>query len=55
MFTVVKSQVSSQIKVRDLSKAMVAIQPAESSNWSAARADLIVGNLHTFTHFYPTS
>jgi hypothetical protein len=38
----VKSQVSSQIKVRDLSKAMVSIQPADHPSWSNARADLIV-------------
>ena len=39
---VVKSQVSSQIKVRDLSQAMVSVQPADESSWSSARADIIV-------------
>ena len=38
----VKSQVSSQIKVRDLSKAMVSVSPADYSSWSNARAELIV-------------
>jgi hypothetical protein len=38
----VQSQVTSQIKVRDLSRAMVSVQPAEASSWSSARADLIV-------------
>jgi hypothetical protein len=38
----VKSQVESQIKVRDLSKATVSIQPSEFSSWSDARAELMV-------------
>lgn len=39
---VVKSQVSSQIKVRDLSRATVSIAPADAPSWTAARANLIV-------------
>lgn len=38
----VRTQVSSQIKVRDFSRAMVSLSPADSTSWSAARADLIV-------------
>lgn len=37
----VKTQVESQIKVRDLSRAQVSIQPAEFSTWSDARAELM--------------
>ena len=32
----------SQIKVRDLSRLAVAIQPAEYSSWAEARSDLMV-------------
>lgn len=39
---VVKSQVASQIKVRDLSKACVSICPADHPSWTSARAELIV-------------
>merc|ERR1712118_274538 len=38
----VRTQVESQIKVRDLSKAQVSIAPAEYSSWSEARSDLMV-------------
>jgi len=38
----VKTQVESQIKVRDLSRAQVAIQPAEFASWSEARNELMV-------------
>ena len=46
-------------QVRDLSKTMVSIQPADTSNWSAARAELIVeakrplkvGELHGILKF----
>ena len=38
----VKTQVESQIKVRDLSRAMVSIQPAEFASWSDARSELMV-------------
>jgi len=38
----VKTQVESQIKVRDLSRAMVAVQPAEFASWSDARSELMV-------------
>jgi hypothetical protein len=37
----VKTQVESQIKVRDLSRAQVSIQPAEFATWSDARAELM--------------
>lgn len=37
----VKTQVSSQIKVRDLSGANVAIAPSEHSGWAEARAELM--------------
>lgn len=37
----VKTQVESQIKVRDLSRATVSITPAEFSSWSDARAELL--------------
>ena len=38
----VRTQVESQIKVRDFSRAQVSIQPAEFGNWSEARAELMV-------------
>lgn len=38
----VKTQVDSQIKVRDLSNMSVAVSPAEYNSWSDARAQLIV-------------
>merc|ERR1712159_444183 len=38
----VRTQVESQIKVRDFSRASVSLQPAEFSNWSEARSELIV-------------
>jgi DNA-directed RNA polymerase subunit F len=37
----VKTQVSSQIKVRDLSGTNVAIAPSEHSGWAEARAELM--------------
>jgi len=37
----VKTQVESQIKVRDLSRASVSITPAEFASWSDARAELL--------------
>jgi len=37
----VKTQVESQIKVRDLSRASVVITPAEFSSWANARAELL--------------
>jgi len=37
----VKTQVESQIKVRDFSRANVSIQPAEHASWSDARAELM--------------
>ena len=42
MLPAVRAQVDSQIKVRDLSKYQVAVQPAEFSSWSDARAELMV-------------
>ncbi len=38
----VKTQVESQIKVRDLSRAQVTIAPSEYASWSEARSDLHV-------------
>lgn len=38
---VVKTQVESQIKVRDFSRASVSISPAEFGSWSDARAELL--------------
>ncbi|MBE34560.1 MAG: hypothetical protein CMI16_03210 [Opitutaceae bacterium] len=38
----VRTQVESQIKVRDFSKATVALQPAEFASWSDARSELMV-------------
>ena len=38
----VKTQVESQIKVRDLSRASVTISPSEYASWSEARSDLMV-------------
>ena len=38
----VKSQVESQIKVRDFSKATVSLQPAEYSSWADARSDMMI-------------
>lgn len=38
----VRAQVDSQIKVRDLSKYSVAVQPADYASWSDARAELMV-------------
>jgi hypothetical protein len=37
----VKTQVESQIKVRDMSRASVSITPAEFGSWADARAELI--------------
>lgn len=37
----VKSQVESQIKVRDFSRATVSISPAEFGSWADARAELL--------------
>ena len=37
----VKSQVESQIKVRDLSAAKVSIEPADATSWSEVRNELI--------------
>jgi len=37
----VKAQVESQIKVRDLSAAKITIAPAGHSSWSEARTDLV--------------
>lgn len=37
----VKTQVASQIKVRDFSRASVSIQPAEHASWSEARAEMM--------------
>lgn len=37
----VKSQVESQIKVRDMSRATVSVSPAEYATWSDARADMM--------------
>ena len=39
---VVKEQVASQIKVRDLSHASVSVKPANFAGWSDARSELIV-------------
>ena len=41
MFAVVRTQVESQIKVRDLSAAKLTISPAGHSSWSEARTDLV--------------
>jgi len=38
----VRTQVESQIKVRDLSRAQVSVQPAEYASWSEARNELMV-------------
>lgn len=38
----VRTQVESQIKVRDLSRAMVSVSPAEYSSWPEARNELMV-------------
>lgn len=40
-FFQVKTQVESQIKVRDLSTCSVSIAPADYSSWSEARAELM--------------
>ena len=37
----VRTQVESQIKVRDLSRASVSISPAEFASWNEARAELM--------------
>ena len=37
----VKTQVESQIKVRDLSHTSVSISPADYSSWSEARSELM--------------
>lgn len=39
---VVRTQVASQLKVRDFSKCCVSIAPSEYSSWSDARAELMV-------------
>ena len=38
----VKQQVETQIKVRDMSGAQVSIHPADYSSWGACRTDLMV-------------
>jgi hypothetical protein len=38
----VRTQVDSQIKVRDMSRAQVSIEPADYSSWSEARNELMV-------------
>jgi len=38
----VRAQVESQIKVRDMSRTSVSIHPAEFASWSDARADLLL-------------
>ena len=38
----VKSQVESQIKVRDFTRASVTVQPAEYASWAEARNEMIV-------------
>tara|TARA_Y100000768_G_scaffold330515_1_gene269267 strand:+ start:14853 stop:15380 length:528 start_codon:yes stop_codon:yes gene_type:complete len=38
----VRTQVESQIKVRDFSKAQVVLQPAEFGSWADARSELMV-------------
>tara|TARA_B110000902_G_scaffold234445_1_gene279037 strand:+ start:63 stop:515 length:453 start_codon:yes stop_codon:yes gene_type:complete len=38
----VKTQVESQIKVRDFSRTQVSIQPAEYASWSDMRSELMV-------------
>merc|ERR1712159_843246 len=38
----VRTQVESQIKVRDFSRAQVTLQPAEYASWSEARAELMI-------------
>ena len=38
----VKQQVESQIKVRDLSKFSVSIAPADHESWHVARAEMCV-------------
>ena len=38
----VKTQVESQIKVRDLSRAQVTLAPAEYASWSEARSELMM-------------
>ena len=40
----VKAQVESQIKVRDLSAAKLSISPANHSSWAEARTDLVSEN-----------
>lgn len=37
-----KTQVESQIKVRDFSRATVSVQPAEHASWSEARSAMVV-------------
>jgi hypothetical protein len=41
----VKTQVESQIKVRDMSKTKVVIEPAEFGSWSDARAALVTESI----------
>ena len=38
----VKTQVESQIKVRDLSRASVTLAPAEYTSWQEARSELMI-------------
>ena len=38
----VKTQVESQIKVRDLSRCSVSVSPAEFGTWSQARSELLL-------------
>jgi hypothetical protein len=37
-----RTQVESQIKVRDFSKAQVALQPAEYASWADARSEMMI-------------
>ena len=40
-FAVVRTQVESQIKVRDFSRAQVTLSPADFTSWGEARAELV--------------
>ena len=42
MFVIRRTQVESQIKVRDFSKCQVTMAPAEFSSWSDARSELMM-------------
>ena len=41
LLPMVQQQVSSQIKVRDLSTAKITIEPADSTSWGEARTELL--------------